>query len=92
MRKDRDISSKEKGMLQIGKSVSNIFKFFFFFVFDSVHLSFKLKYLESTSSKNELFGMLIESSAISARILPITCIPKVSDEFLGNNYLLLYIK
>lgn len=33
---------------------------------------FKVDYLESTSSKNVLFGMLAESSNVSALILPMT--------------------
>lgn len=44
---------------------------------------FKVDYLESTSSKNVLFGMLAESSNVSALILPMTWNSK-------NDQLLIY--
>lgn len=68
--KDRNISSIENGMLKFSQAMPSAL---FFGIKmgrrEFVNVNY---YLESTSSKKELLGILIESSAIIILILPIT--------------------
>ena len=70
--KDRNISSIENGMLKFLQAMPSAFFFFFGIKMGRREFVKVNYYLESTSSKKELLGILIESSAIIILILPIT--------------------